>query len=112
LADEAGTWEVVGRPRSLRCGKTCRIVIRVRFQQFGALLRRRQALGSLLSRQLEDRACQTTVGKSEFIQNREVVCVYDRNQATWEMSLSAVGMKIPTAGDHRRQLTRAISYGK
>ena len=67
---------------------------------------------SLRSRQLQDRACQTTVGKPKFIENREVVCFYDRNQAAWEMSLSPIGMKIPTASDHRRQLSRAISYGK
>src|SRR5262249_40261631 len=42
----------------------------------------------------------------------EVVCLYDRNQATWEMSLSPVSMKIPTASDHRRQLTRAIGDGQ
>jgi hypothetical protein len=39
------------------------------------------ALDGLRSRQLQDRACQTTVGKSKFIENREVVCLYDRNQA-------------------------------
>ena len=49
----------------------------------GELMRRRQALDSPLSRQLQDRACQTTVGKSEFVENREVVCFYDRNQVTW-----------------------------
>jgi len=69
-------------------------------------------LDSLRSCQLQDRACQTTVGKSKFIENREVVCLYDRNQATREMGLSPVSMEIPTASDHRRQLTRAIGYGK
>src|SRR5262245_63171691 len=67
---------------------------------------------SLRSRQLQDRACQTAVGRSQLIQDREVVCVYDRNQVTREMSLSPVSMEIPTASDHRRQLTRAISYGE
>src|SRR5215831_11193238 len=69
-------------------------------------------LDGLRSCQLQDRACQITVGKSQLIQNREVVCMYDRNQATGEMSLSPVSMEIPTASDHRRQLTRAIGDGQ
>src|SRR5262249_15296857 len=40
------------------------------------------ALDGLCSCQLQDRACQTTVGRSQLIQDREVVCVYDRNQVT------------------------------
>src|SRR5215469_8466834 len=67
---------------------------------------------SLRSRQLQDLACQTTVGKSKFIENREVVCLYDRNQVAWEMSLCPVSMEIPTASDHRRQLARAVGYGQ
>src|SRR5262249_25591439 len=69
-------------------------------------------LDGLRSCQLQDRACQITVGKSQMIQDREVVCIYDRNQATGEMSLSPVSMEIPTARDHRRQLTRAIADGQ
>ena len=37
------------------------------------------ALDGLRSRQLQNRACQTTVGKSKFIENREVVRLDDRN---------------------------------
>src|SRR5215831_15398767 len=69
-------------------------------------------LDGLRSCQLQDRACQITVGKSQLIQDREMVCLYDRNQATGEMSLSPVSMEIPTARDHRWQLTRAIGEGK
>src|SRR5262249_7511577 len=70
------------------------------------------AFNGLRFGQLQDRTCQTTVGKSKFIENREVVRLYDRNQVAWEMSLSSVSMEITTAGDHRRQLARAIGYGK
>ena len=60
-----------------------------------------RALDGLRSRQLQERACQTTGRKSKFIENREVVCLYDRNQVAWKMSLSPVSMEITTASDHR-----------
>ena len=61
---------------------------------------------------LADRACQVTVGKPEFIQNREVVGMDHRNQVAREMSLCPVSMEIPAAGDHRRQFAAAIGDGK
>ena len=45
-------------------------------------------------RELQDRTCENAVGKSKFIQNREVVCLYDRNQLAGEMSLSPVCVEI------------------
>src|SRR5262245_58017900 len=66
----------------------------------------------LCSHQLQDRACQTAAGTSKVIENREVVCLYNGKQGTGKMSLSPVSMEIPTGSDHRRQLTRAIGYGK
>jgi hypothetical protein len=36
-------------------------------------------LGDLVLRQLQDCACQITVGEPKFVQNREVVCLRDRD---------------------------------
>jgi hypothetical protein len=69
-------------------------------------------LCDLVLRQLQDGACQVTVGESKFIQNREVVRLCDRDQIAGEMSLRAVSMVVPAARDHRRQLARAIRDGK
>lgn len=69
-------------------------------------------LRDLVLRQLQDRAGQITVGDPKFIQNREVVCLCDRDQVAGEMSLRPVSMVVPAARDHGRQLTRAIRDGK
>jgi hypothetical protein len=51
---------------------------------------------------LQDRARQNTVGAPEFIQDREVICVDDRNQVAGEMRPRPVCMVISATCDHRR----------
>ena len=51
---------------------------------------------------------ERAVGLSQLIQNREVIGVGDRYQVAWGMSLRPVGMVIPAARDHGRQLAGAI----
>src|SRR5215204_3820372 len=41
-----------------------------------------------------------------------MICAGDRNQIARAMSLRPVGVVITAAGDHRRQLARAVSNGK
>src|SRR5512132_3391566 len=53
-------------------------------------------------------AGEGAVGLSQLIQNREVIGVGDRYQIAWGMSLRPVGMVIPAARDHSRQLAGAI----
>jgi hypothetical protein len=69
-------------------------------------------LQGLVFGHLQDRACQDTVGVPEFIQNREVICVDDRNQVAGEMRPRPVCMVISATCDHGRQLARAIRDGE
>ena len=60
----------------------------------------------------QDRACQNTVGMPEFIQNREVVRVDDRDQVAREMRPRPVCVVVSAARDHGRQLARAVRDGE
>jgi hypothetical protein len=57
-----------------------------------------------LFRELQGGSCQNSVGPSEFAQDCEVVCLYDRNQLRGEMRLSPISVEVLAGSNHRWQV--------
>src|SRR6516162_4899645 len=67
-----------------------------------------KSLRGLVLRHRNHRSGERAVGLSQLIQNREVIGVGDRYQVAWDMPFRPVGMVVPAARDHGRQLGGAV----